>query len=69
MIRFEDVVQKIVIEHGIASDRLNKELVEAMLNAYFTGFKDCDTAVAVGKKYSLDEVKKNIFKYKESYEV
>ena len=69
MIRFEDMLQPVLIEHGIAADRLNRELVDIMMNCYFQGFKDCDTAQAVGRSYNLDEVKTNLFKNKESFEV
>ena len=69
MIRFEDILQKVVIEHGVASERLNRDLTNMMCEMYMQGFRDCDHANSVGTSYNVDEVKNKVFKLKESFEV
>lgn len=69
MIRFEDKVNKLVIEHGIAADRLNKDLINLLTEIYLQGFHDCHYHHYLKKDYILSEVVTKVNKTKESYEV
>ena len=67
MISFEQEVQKIVIEHGVAADRLNKALNNLCMEMYLHGFRDCDVLHKEGTEYNMSEVTKKVTKTMESY--
>ena len=69
MIRFEDEVQRIVVEEGIASERTNKALEDALIGVYLMGFFDCHNCNSQGVQYSPTEVQKQVTRTRESYEV
>lgn len=57
-----------MIEHGVAAERLNKDLINLCIELYLKGFHDCDYLNYTKKEYSLNEVVKIVNKTKENYE-
>ena len=67
-------IQKLVIEHGIASESVNKSILKLAVDCYIEGFKDCrDHAAEMNKEVvttpDIEEVRRLVLKSLETYEV
>ena len=65
-------IQKLVIEHGIASESVNKSILKFGVDCYMEGFKDCRDHAALMNDSVVttpdhDEVRRSVLKTLETY--
>lgn len=62
---FSDMLQKVIVDLGIASDRVNKVLEKLLADTYIQGFKDC--ADFLEKEIDIEKIECFVRKNKETF--